>query len=141
MSRRRIVRRAGVCAVTFVLVSALARLIISTLWSWSVASYRQDEALRQALAESGRAGEEEALKDELWRQWNEAEKDSSGAREHSEIFERFEAQIRGVWGVSFLFGLVAAGLVWVPTAPKHATRHHWHHHHRRSHSRRRSTSH
>ncbi len=64
MSRRRIIRRAGISVLTFVLVSVLAHWMIPSLLAWGVASNEQEEALKQVLKETGREGEEDALKEE-----------------------------------------------------------------------------
>jgi hypothetical protein len=66
MSRRRLVRRAGVSALTFVVVSVLAHWTIPSFWAWSVASSAQDDALWQAMQASGEVSNEAALKEELW---------------------------------------------------------------------------
>jgi hypothetical protein len=125
MSRRRIIRRAGISVLTFVLVSVLAHWMIPSLLAWGVASNEQEEALKQVLKETGREGEEDALKEEH----------PSRLREHPSIVERFEEQVGALWGISLLYGLVAGALVWIPTAPKHLARHHRHARHRRSHAR------
>jgi hypothetical protein len=66
MSRRRLVRRAGVSALMFVVVSVLAHWMIPSFWAWSVASSAQDDALWQAMQASGEVSNEAALKEELW---------------------------------------------------------------------------
>lgn len=125
MSRRRIIRRAGISVLTFVLVSVLAHWMIPSLLAWGVASNEQEEALKQVLKETGREGEEDAFKEEH----------PSRLQEHPSIVERFEEQVGALWGISLLYGLVAGALVWIPTAPKHLARHHRHARHRRSHAR------
>ena len=50
--------------LTFVLVSVLAHWMIPSLLAWGVASNEQEEALKQVLKETGREGEEDALKEE-----------------------------------------------------------------------------
>lgn len=92
--------------------------MIPSFWAWGVASSEHEEALQQALNETGREGEEEAVKEELWNKWKEAEAEEkypSRAGERPDIIEKFEKQVGALWGISFLFGIVAGGLVWIPT--------------------------
>ena len=139
MSRRRFIRRARTSALTFVFVSVLAYVVIPWLWTWSLASNAQEYALQQALKDTNRGSEEEALKYELLSKWEqEEEKFSSSLR--SDIVRKFEDDA-GVWVISVLVGLVAGALTWLPTTPKHLARHHRHGHRHRSHSRHRSMIH
>jgi len=143
MSRRRFIRRARTSVLTFVFVSVLAYLVIPWLWTWNLTFNAQEDALQQALTDTNRAGEEEALKDELLSKWEqEEEKFSSSLR--SDVVRKFEDNA-GVWAIAVVVGLVAGALTWLPTTPKHLARHHRHSHrhgHRhRSHSRHRSVIH
>jgi len=139
MSRRRLIRRARTSVLTFVFVSVLAYLVIPWLWTWSLASNALEDALQQAVRDTNRVGEEEAVKHELLSKWEqEEEKSSSSLR--SDIVRRLEDDA-GVLGISVLLGLVGGGLTWLPTTPKHLARHHRHGHRHRSHSRHRSMIH
>jgi hypothetical protein len=139
MSRRRFIRRTRTSVLTFVFVSVLAYLVIPWLWTWSLASNAQEEALQEALRDTERVGAEEALKDELLTKWEQEEEEFSSSL-RSDIVRKFEGDA-GVWAISVLVGLVAGALTWLPTTPKHLARHHRHGHRHRSHSRHRSMIH
>ena len=139
MSRRRFVRRARTSVLTFVFVSVLAYLVIPWLWTWSLMSNAQEDALQQALTDTNRVGEEETLKAELLSKWDEEEETSSSSL-RADIVRRFEDDA-GVWAISVLVGLVAGALTCLPTTPKHLAPHHRHGHRHRSHSRHRSMIH
>jgi hypothetical protein len=126
MSRRQLVRRARVSALTFVLVTVLARLIVPALWSWSLVLDTREAALQRALDDTGTDGEQEALKEKLWQEWGTNETDQA------DIVERLEQQIGTFWMISILLGVAAGGLGWIPTAPKNLAPHHRHRHHRQS---------
>jgi hypothetical protein len=79
--------------------------MIPSFWAWGVASSEHEEALQQALNETGREGEEEAVKEELWNKWKEAEAEEkypSRAGERPDIIEKSEKQVGALWGISFL---------------------------------------
>ena len=73
MSRRRLIRRARTSVLTFVFVSVLAYLVIPWLWTWSLASNALEDALQQAVRDTNRVGEEEAVKHELLSKWEQEE--------------------------------------------------------------------
>src|SRR5262245_66120478 len=122
MTLRQVIRRAAASALTFVLVT------IFTAWGicvvLDVAIYRDESTKEYRLGTLESFENEEQVSTGAD---NEEPSTSTDSEELSTSTDNNEqVSISGVLAISLLCGLVAGALVWVPTAPKHSSRHHGH---------------